>query len=120
MSSKYDQMSSKELKQYFLQNRNDQEAFHAYMNRLNASGRAIAIDPTDPESESRANEQIQLKLELLQRCKTAIGFDGITDCGEADFEAPKPWQVQRYGQNFYFSHDELKQYLESLSSQKAN
>ncbi len=91
MSGKYDQMSSDELKQYFLQHRNDQEAFYAYMDRLNASGRAITIDPTDPESERQANEQIQLKVELLQRCKNAIGFDGITLCGEASLEAPTPW-----------------------------
>lgn len=115
MSGKYDQMSSDELKQYFLQHRNDQEAFYAYMDRLNASGRAITIDPTDPESEKRANEQIQLKVELLQRCKSAIGFDGITLCGEASLEAPKPWRIQRYGQDIYFSEEELKKYLEELS-----
>lgn len=116
----YESMTLNEAKRYFLDNRHNQEAFYAYMDKLNASGRAIVIDPTDPESESRANDQIRLKLELLQRCKTAIGFDGITDCSEADFPAPKTWLLQRYGQTFYFSDKELKQYLEGLSNDFAS
>jgi hypothetical protein len=51
--SRFDHMSLDEVKRYFLQHRDDTEAFHAYMDKLNASGRAIVIDPTDPESEER-------------------------------------------------------------------
>lgn len=112
--NKYDHMNLDEIKHYFLQNRQDQEAFYAYMDKLNASGRAIVIDPTDPESEARASAEMQLKLELLQGCKRVIGLDGITLCGEAPPEAPKPWQIQRRGKHTYFTAEELKKYLEGL------
>lgn len=85
------------------------------MDKLNASGRAIVIDPTDPESEARVLAQIQLKLELLQRCKEIVGLDGITLCGEAPPEALKPWQIQHRGEHNYFTAEELKKYLEGLS-----
>lgn len=52
-------MTLDEAKRYFLDHRDNQEAFYAYMDKLNASGRAIVIDPTDPESEARAFVQIQ-------------------------------------------------------------
>lgn len=120
MSGKYDHMDSDTLKKHFLQHRDDQEAFYAYMDKLNASGRAIVIDPTNPESERQANEQIQSKVELLQRCKSAIGFDGITLCGEAPLEAPKPWQIQHRGQHMYFTAEELKAYLEGLTIDKTD
>lgn len=64
--SKYDHMSLDEVKSYFLQHRDDQEAFHAYMDKLQASGRAIIIDPNDPESEDRAMNQIQERLQQKQ------------------------------------------------------
>lgn len=118
--SNYDQMNLDEIKDYFLQHRDDQEAFYAYMDKLNDSGRAIIIDPTDPESQKQAEEQIKLKVELLQRCKTAIGFDGITLCGEAPPDAPKPWQIRHKEKHMYFTAEELKQYLESLTSNKTN
>ncbi len=38
-------MSLDQVKRYFLQHRDDTEAFYAYMDKLNASGRAIVIDP---------------------------------------------------------------------------
>jgi len=57
----YASMTLDEAKKYFLEHRNDQEAFHAYMDKLHASGRAIVIDPTDPESEKRAIASIEEK-----------------------------------------------------------
>lgn len=57
----YASMTLDEAKRYFLEHRNDQEAFHAYMDKLHASGRAIVIDPTDPDSETRAIASIQEK-----------------------------------------------------------
>lgn len=66
MSSRFDQMSLDEIKRYFLQHRDDTEAFYAYMDKLNASGRAIVIDPTDPESEEQAIAQIQERLQRKQ------------------------------------------------------
>jgi hypothetical protein len=59
-------MTLDEVKRYFLQHRDDTEAFHAYMDKLNASGRAIFIDPTDPESEEQAIAQIQERLQHKQ------------------------------------------------------
>ncbi len=58
----YSSMTLDEAKRYFLKHRDDQEAFYAYMDKLNASGRAIVIDPTDPESEARAITQVQERL----------------------------------------------------------
>jgi hypothetical protein len=52
-------MTLDEAKHYFLAHRNDQEAFHAYMDKLQISGRAIVIDPAKPESETAAIKQIQ-------------------------------------------------------------
>lgn len=57
-------MTLDEAKRYFLEHRDDQEAFYAYMDKLHASGRAILIDPTDPDSEAKAIAKIQ---ELLQQ-----------------------------------------------------
>ena len=55
----YTSMTLDEAKRYFLEHRDNQEAFHAYMDKLHASGRAIVIDPTDPDSEKRAIATIQ-------------------------------------------------------------
>ena len=61
--SRFDEMTLDEVKQYFLQHRDDAQAFHAYMHKLQESGRAIVIDPTDPESEERAIASIQSRLQ---------------------------------------------------------
>lgn len=66
MSNRFDHMTLDEVKRYFLQHRDDTEAFHAYMDKLNASGRAIVIDPTDPKSEQQAITQIQERLQHKQ------------------------------------------------------
>jgi ABC-type sugar transport system substrate-binding protein len=58
----YTSMTLDEVKRYFLEHRDDQEAFHAYMDKLHASGRAIVIDPTDPDSEVKAQAAMQQKL----------------------------------------------------------
>ncbi len=48
----YESMTLDEAKRYFLSHGGDQQAFYAYMDKLDASGRAIVIDPTDPASEA--------------------------------------------------------------------
>lgn len=58
----YASMTLDEVKRYFLEHRNDHEAFYAYMDKLRASGRAIVIDPTDPDSDFKAIAQIQERL----------------------------------------------------------
>lgn len=110
----FNAMTYEEAKKYFLEHRDDTEAFYAYMDKLHTSGRAIVINPTDPASEAKALTEIRLKVELLERCKSAIGFDGITQCGEAPPEAPKPWYIQRKGKNIYLSAEEAKNYLQNL------
>ncbi len=57
-------MTLDEAKRYFLEHRDNQEAFYAYMDKLHISGRSIVIDPTDPESETRAITQAQERLRL--------------------------------------------------------
>ncbi|MGL4621499.1 MAG: DUF6887 family protein [Chroococcidiopsis sp.] len=121
MSGKYDHMNLDEVKKYFLQHRDDQEAFYAYMDKLNDSGRAIVIDPTDPESERIAFAQIELHAELMERCRSVmLESKEITACGQASSEDPKPWKIDIKGKPMYFTAQEMKQYLESLSSRKAN
>lgn len=63
----YASMTLDEAKRYFLENRHNQEAFFAYMDKLEQSGRAIVIDPLDPESEAKAISAIQRKLDLHQK-----------------------------------------------------
>lgn len=58
----YTSMTLDEVKRYFLEHRDDQEAFHAYMDKLHVSGRAIVIDPTDPDSEVKAQAAMKQKL----------------------------------------------------------
>lgn len=58
----YVSMTLDEAKRYFLEHRDDQEAFYTYMDKLRVSGRAIVIDPTDPDSELKALAQIQERL----------------------------------------------------------
>jgi hypothetical protein len=62
----YVSMSLDQVKRYFLQHRDDTEAFYTYMDKLNASGRAIVIDPSDRESEEQAIAQIQERLQHKQ------------------------------------------------------
>ena len=59
----YALMTLDEAKSYFLEHRDDTEAFYAYMDKLHDSGRAIVIDPADPESEAKAVSAIQQKLD---------------------------------------------------------
>lgn len=58
----FDSMSLDEAKLYFLEHRDNQKAFEVYMDKLHQSGRAIVIDPTDPDSEVKAQATIQQKL----------------------------------------------------------
>jgi hypothetical protein len=58
-------MTLDEAKRYFLEHRDDQDAFYAYMDKLHQSGRAITVDPTDPDSEVKAQAAIQQKLDRL-------------------------------------------------------
>jgi hypothetical protein len=48
-SASYEIMSLDELRQYVLTHRENIQAFHVYIDRSKASGRMIAIDPSDPQ-----------------------------------------------------------------------
>ncbi len=52
-------MNLNELRQYVLTHRQDQQAFHLYVDRSKASGRMIAIDPGDPNWENTLEQKIQ-------------------------------------------------------------
>lgn len=62
-----------------------------------------------------AEEEQDLRQELLQRCKSAIGFDGITECGETPPGSEKPFHIQRHGKNIYLTLEEAQDYLDNLS-----
>jgi hypothetical protein len=49
ISTSYETMSLDELRQYVLTHRENIQAFHVYIDRSKASGRMIAIDPSDPQ-----------------------------------------------------------------------
>jgi predicted metal-dependent RNase len=58
----YDVMSDTELKQYFLQNRQDKAAFEAYLDRLNQKPRTIIASPGDPDFDEKIQSAIRQKL----------------------------------------------------------
>ncbi len=60
--SKFEAMTLDQVKAYFLEHRDNNEAFHAYMDKLHESGRAIVIEPDDPDWEAHAIAAIQQKL----------------------------------------------------------
>ena len=72
----FNAMTLDEAKRYFLEHRDDQEAFYAYMDKLRASGRAIVIDPTDLESEVRAIAQVQERLQSRFGSSSETGPQG--------------------------------------------
>jgi predicted metal-dependent RNase len=59
----YSLMSDAELRQFFLQNRQDLTAFEAYMDRLNQRPRKIIASPGDPDFEQKIQAAIRRKLE---------------------------------------------------------
>lgn len=54
----YETMGLDELRQYVLTHREDENAFHIYVDRSKASGRMITIDPNDPEWEKNLEQRI--------------------------------------------------------------
>lgn len=113
-------MNRKELQTYVLNHRDDDEAFYAYVDKVNAEQDRVTYQPVDSVEElerSPAYESLQkaaLREEVLQLCKGAVGFDGITSCVEAPPESSKPWVIQRYGKEIYLTLEEAREYLKSL------
>lgn len=58
----YDSMSDSELKRYFLDHREDQAAFYAYMDRRHARPNREVISPDDPEWQQKVIASIKKQL----------------------------------------------------------
>jgi hypothetical protein len=61
-STSYETMSLDELRQYVLTHRENIQAFHVYIDRSKASGRMIAIDPSDPQWENNLTPEIRSRI----------------------------------------------------------
>jgi predicted metal-dependent RNase len=62
----YAAMSDSELKQYFLQNRQDREAMEVYLDRINQRPRQIIASPGDPDFNEKIQAAIRQKLQALE------------------------------------------------------
>jgi predicted metal-dependent RNase len=62
----YNEMSDRELKQYFLQNRQDQAALEAYLDRLNQRPQNIIASPGDVDFNEKIQAAIRQKLQVLE------------------------------------------------------
>lgn len=62
----YDAMPNVELKQYFLQNRQDQAALEAYLDRLNQRPRSIIASPGDPDFNEKIQAAIRQRLKASE------------------------------------------------------
>jgi hypothetical protein len=49
--SNYQEMSQKELREYVLNHREDEEAFHAYVDRLHAEGNWVEMPALESEQD---------------------------------------------------------------------
>jgi hypothetical protein len=58
-SANYETMGLDELRQYVLTHRENIQAFHVYIDRSKASGRMIAVDPSDPQWEQNLDRKIR-------------------------------------------------------------
>jgi hypothetical protein len=58
-SASYETMNLDELRQYVLNHRENIQAFHVYIDRSKASGRMIAIDPSDPQWENNFDRSMR-------------------------------------------------------------
>ncbi|ACB51368.1 unknown [Crocosphaera subtropica ATCC 51142] len=59
----YDQMSDQELRQYFLEHKNDQPALQAYLQRRNKQRRQVITKVGDPDFDLKIEKAIKSKLE---------------------------------------------------------
>jgi hypothetical protein len=62
----YAAMSDRDLKQYILTHRQDQSAFHAYLERRQSRPRGTAIEVDDPNWEEKMISAIQAQLDSKQ------------------------------------------------------
>ncbi len=62
IETSYDGMSLDELRRYVLNHREDDHAFHSYIDRSKATGRMITIDLNNTHWEETLDRQIQKTL----------------------------------------------------------
>lgn len=62
----------------------------------------------------RIEEETALRQKLLELCKNAVEFWGISVCGETSPDSTKSWHIQQNGKDMYFTLEEAVKYLESL------
>ncbi|MBF2027201.1 MAG: hypothetical protein IGS48_10600 [Oscillatoriales cyanobacterium C42_A2020_001] len=62
----YSLMSDIELKQYFLNHREDHAAFQAYLDRLNQRPQRIVASPDDSDFDEKVQAAIRQKLEAAR------------------------------------------------------
>ena len=55
---KYQTMTQKELRDYVLAHREDKEAFHAYVDKLNAEGDWIEMAPVESMEDLETNPEL--------------------------------------------------------------
>lgn len=70
----YAALSQEELKQYFLQHREDKTALQAYLNRLNEHPRQIITTVDDPNFDSKIQAAIQ---QQMQQTKDSQGKSAV-------------------------------------------
>lgn len=58
----YGSMSNAQLKRYFLDHREDQAAFYAYMDRRHARPNRYSISPNDPEWQQKVITSIKRQI----------------------------------------------------------
>ncbi|MBW4694312.1 MAG: hypothetical protein KME27_21415 [Lyngbya sp. HA4199-MV5] len=67
----FDAMNDAELRRYFLANRQDQDAFHAYLDRRNQRPKVVIASPTDPDFDAKIQAAIRQRLEASDSSQTA-------------------------------------------------
>lgn len=68
----YAAMSDKELKQYFLQHREDKIALQAYLDRLNARPREIITTVDDPDFDAKIQAAILRQIQAAGNGEAAV------------------------------------------------
>jgi hypothetical protein len=62
----YAEMSDEELRQYFLENRDDQAAMEAFFDRLKANPDRVITTVDDPDFSAKIEASIQLQLQEVR------------------------------------------------------
>lgn len=67
----FETMSDADLKRYFLENRQDQAAFQAYLDRFNQRPKSLIASPGDPDFDEKIQAAIRQKLETSRSSQPA-------------------------------------------------